>query len=34
VGIDENGIIRKTYPASEGLINFLRNNCDDKRLWE
>jgi len=23
VGIDENGIIRKTYPASEGLINFL-----------
>lgn len=28
VGIDENGIIRKTYPASEGLINFLRTNCD------
>ena len=28
VGIDENGIIRKAYPASEGLINFLRTNCD------
>lgn len=28
VGIDENGIIRKTYPASEDLINFLRTNCD------
>jgi len=30
VGIDENDIIRKAYPASEGLINFLRTNCDDK----
>lgn len=28
VDIDENGIIRKAYPASEGLINFLRTNCD------
>lgn len=28
VGIDENGIILKAYPASEGLINFLRTNCD------
>ena len=28
VGIDENGIIRKTYPASEGLIHFLRTNCN------
>lgn len=30
VGIDENDVIRKTYTASESLINFLRNNCDDK----
>lgn len=27
MGIDENDIIRKTYPASEGLINFLRTKC-------
>lgn len=30
VGIDENDIIRKTYPANEGLINFLRTNCDSE----
>jgi hypothetical protein len=27
VGIDENNIIRKTYPASENLIDFLQANC-------
>ena len=32
VGIDENDIIRKAYPASKSLINFLRTNCDDKNF--
>ena len=28
VGIDQEGIIRKTYPAGQALMDFLANNCD------